>query len=239
MKGSTRNNKMKQAMVSIAMVATGWLALMPAAQASLTLDSMRYVFTGDKGALSVTVSNPDKRTFGGQAWVDNIVEKDTRPSFVVTPSFFRVKGENKQVLRIIKASDHMSSDKESIYWLNLQDIPPALEGSGLAIALRTRVKLLYRPAGLVKGRVNAEENITVQNRPGSLALVNTTPYIFAVSSVLDDKGATQKLSSKAAEQLLMFMPGDAVDISGLKVTQVTAINDYGEAKTYRLKAQAK
>lgn len=237
MKGSTHNN-MKKTLVSVAMLATGWLTAMPA-QASLSLDSMRYVFTGDKSALSVTVSNPDKRTFGGQAWVDNIVEQDTRPSFVVTPSFFKIKGESKQVLRVIKAADHMPGDKESIYWLNLQDIPPALEGSGLAIALRTRVKLLYRPVELVKGRTNAEEGITVQNRPGSLALVNSTPYIFAISSLLDDNGTPLKPSDKAAEQLLMFMPGDAVDIGALKVSQVSAINDYGEAKTYRLKAQAK
>ncbi|EED7833078.1 fimbria/pilus periplasmic chaperone, partial [Salmonella enterica subsp. enterica serovar Kentucky] len=67
------------------------LALMMASQsalASLAADQTRYIFRGDKDALTITVTNNDKeRTFGGQAWVDNIVEKDTRPTFVVTPSF--------------------------------------------------------------------------------------------------------------------------------------------------------
>ncbi|EHZ0238730.1 fimbria/pilus periplasmic chaperone, partial [Salmonella enterica] len=66
------------------------LALMMASQsalASLAADQTRYIFRGDKDALTITVTNNDKeRTFGGQAWVDNIVEKDTRPTFVVTPS---------------------------------------------------------------------------------------------------------------------------------------------------------
>ncbi len=69
------------------------LALMMASQsalASLAADKTRYIFRGDKDALTITVTNNDKeRTFGGQAWVDNIVEKDTRPTFVVTPSFLR------------------------------------------------------------------------------------------------------------------------------------------------------
>ncbi|TWW94481.1 hypothetical protein EIL52_0023030, partial [Salmonella enterica subsp. enterica serovar Java] len=61
------------------------LALMMASQsalASLAADQTRYIFRGDKDALTITVTNNDKeRTFGGQAWVDNIVEKDTRPTF--------------------------------------------------------------------------------------------------------------------------------------------------------------
>ncbi|KTY80415.1 Clp protease ClpE, partial [Salmonella enterica subsp. enterica serovar Saintpaul] len=60
------------------------LALMMASQsalASLAADQTRYIFRGDKDALTITVTNNDKeRTFGGQAWVDNIVEKDTRPT---------------------------------------------------------------------------------------------------------------------------------------------------------------
>ncbi|EAA7540346.1 chaperone protein FaeE [Salmonella enterica] len=157
------------------------LALMMASQsvlASLAADQTRYIFRGDKDALTITVTNNDKeRTFGGQAWVDNIVEKDTRPTFVVTPSFFKVKPQGQQTLRIIMASDHLPKDKESVYWLNLQDIPPALKGSGIAIALRTKLKLFYRPEALLKDRKGAEEGISLQVRPdGRTMLVNTTPY---------------------------------------------------------------
>ncbi|ECA8783298.1 Clp protease ClpE, partial [Salmonella enterica subsp. enterica serovar Newport] len=156
------------------------LALMMTCQsgmASLGADQTRYIFRGGKDALTVTVTNNDKtHTFGGQAWVDNIVEKDTRPTFVVTPSFFKVKPGGQQTLRIIMASDHLPKDKESVYWLNLQDIPPALEGSGIAVALRTKLKLFYRPEALLKDRKGAEEGISLQTRPdGRTMLVNTTP----------------------------------------------------------------
>ena len=143
------------------------LALMTplhSALAALTVDQTRYIFRGDKEALTITVTNNDKeRTFGGQAWVDNIVEQDTRPTFVVTPSFFKVKPNGQQTLRIIMASDHLPKDKESVYWLNMQDIPPALEGSGIAIALRTKLKLFYRPAALLAGRKGADQRQRARN----------------------------------------------------------------------------
>ena len=205
------------------------------ALASLTTDQTRYIFRGDKDSLSVTVMNNDKeRTFGGQAWVENIVEKDTRPTFVATPSFFKVKANGQQALRIIMASDHLPKDKESVYWLNLQDIPPALEGSGIAIALRTKMKLFYRPKALLEGRKGAEEGISLQHRPdGKTVLVNTTPYIYAIGSVQDAAGNKLDVSDDTAQKLLMFMPQDEVAVNR-NVVKVSSLNDYGELQSWTI-----
>ncbi|HDW2448442.1 TPA: fimbria/pilus periplasmic chaperone [Escherichia coli] len=205
------------------------------AMASLAADQTRYIFRGDKDALTITVTNNDReRTFGGQAWVDNIVEKDTRPTFVVTPSFFKVKPNGQQTLRIIMASDHLPKDKESVYWLNLQDIPPALEGSGIAVALRTKLKLFYRPKALVDGRKGAEEGISLQNRPdGRTMLVNTTPYIYAIGSLLDSSGKKIATDNDTAQKLLMFMPGDEVQVKG-NVVKVESLNDWGALQIWTI-----
>lgn len=210
------------------------------ALASLSLDKTRYIFNGENDSLTITITNNSKEhTFGGQAWVDNIVENDTRPTFVVTPSFFKVTADGKQTLRVIKASDHLPNNKESVYWLNLQDIPPALKGSGLAIALRTKVKLFYRPKSLANGRKGAEEGISLQNRSGKTLLVNTTPYIFAINALFDDKGNKLNVSNETAQQLLMFMPGDEIDVSKLKVTKVESVDDYGDLKMWNINKVSK
>ncbi|HAP0140477.1 TPA: fimbria/pilus periplasmic chaperone [Escherichia coli] len=214
------------------------LALMMTCQsavASLAADQTRYIFHGDKDALTITVTNNDRaRTFGGQSWVDNIVEKDTRPTFVVTPSFFKVKPEGQQTLRIIMASDHLPKDRESVYWLNLQDIPPALKGSGIAVAVRTKLKLFYRPKALLEGRKGAEEGLSLQNRPdGRTMLVNTTPYIFAIGSLLDGNGKKIATDNETAQKLLMFMPGDEVQVKG-NVVKVDSLNDWGSLQTWTI-----
>lgn len=229
-------NMKKNSVVWIWLAASGIataLMFSPLANASLAADQTRYIFSGDRDSLGITVKNNNKEhTFGGQAWIDNIVEKDTRPTFVVTPSFFKVKANGQQTLRVIKASDHLPQDKESVYWLNLQDIPPALKGNGLAIALRTKMKLFYRPAKLVDGRNGAEQGISVQTRPdGRTLLVN--PYIYAIGSLLDAKDKPVSVDADTAQKLLMFMPGDDVDVKGT-VIKVSSLNDYGALETWTI-----
>lgn len=208
---------------------------MHSAYASLSSDQTRYIFPGNKESLTVTITNNDKeRQFGGQAWVDNIVEVDTRPTFVVTPSFFRVKPLGQQTLRIIMASDHLPKDKESIYWLNIQDIPPALEGSGIAVALRSKLKLIYRPESLLKGRTGSEEGINLQIRPdGTSVLVNTTPYIYAIGQLIDSSGKKIHIDNETSQKLLMFMPGDEIVVNK-EVSKVESLNDWGELQTWTI-----
>lgn len=203
------------------------------AQASLSTDQTRYIFRGDKDALTILVTNNDKNyTFGGQAWVDNIVENDTRPTFVVTPSFFKVKPQGQQTLRIIMASDHLPQDKESVYWLNLQNIPPALEGSGIAIALRTKLKLFYRPKTLLPARKGAEEGLMVNVRPdGRIKLVNSTPYIYAIDNLFGADDKKIPLNNETAQKLLMFMPGDEVEVKEY-VVKVSSLDDFGALQTW-------
>ncbi|MDQ1886566.1 fimbria/pilus periplasmic chaperone [Aeromonas salmonicida] len=207
------------------MAASCWAG---SAQAALSLDKTRYIFNGNEKAINLLISNTEKETYGGQIWLENVRETDTRPSFIAAPSFFKVKGASQQSVRILQAFEHLPQHMESVYWLNLQELPPAREGSGLTVAVRSRVKVFYRPAALLEDRKGAEQRIRVQQRPEGKALVNDTPYIFAITALLDAKG--NKLTPKdpkASGVLSMFMPGDTIDISGLDVTQVASINDFG------------
>ncbi|MGL5236686.1 MAG: fimbria/pilus periplasmic chaperone [Plesiomonas shigelloides] len=205
------------------------------ANAALALDATRYIYKGDTDSISVIINNESKHEYGAQVWVDNIFEKDTRPTFVATPSFFKVKQDGRQVIRIIKVSDNLPQDKESIYWLNLQEIPPLTEGSGLSLAIRTRVKLIYRPTNLLKERDGAEQNLSIQHQKDEILLVNTTPYAFAIGTVFDMNDNPIKFSKKDIDKLTMFMPGDSVRLNTDKVKSVSALNDYGNMATYELK----
>ncbi|MFA0179138.1 fimbria/pilus periplasmic chaperone (plasmid) [Vibrio cyclitrophicus] len=203
--------------------------------AALELDATRYIYDGDSQSISAMASNGSNKEFGAQVWVDNIVEDDTRPTFIATPSFFKIKAEGRQVFRMMKVSDHMPTDKESIYWLNLQEIPPAQQGSGIAMAVRTKVKLLYRPEGLSEGRDGAEKQLSVEHLPGEQWLVNNTPYIFTIGTVRDSKDSAITLSAEDVDELKMFEPGDRVKLpQGVSVSAVDALNDYGNMETYEL-----
>lgn len=217
--------------VSLMMASSAWSAL--------SVDQSRYIFEGDKEAMSIVVSNASEKLYGGQTWIENIKETDGRPTFVVTPPFFKVPGHGKQVLRVIKALEQMPEDKESIYWVSLQEIPPANKDGGLSVALRTKVKLLYRPASLMKGRKGAESGLTVKTSDGKTELVNSTPYIFAIADVLGEKAEALGFDQKQHEALAMFAPGDAVTLpAGSTAKQVVSIDDLGHLGTHTLTGTA-
>ncbi|MGG4608570.1 fimbria/pilus periplasmic chaperone [Providencia sp. Me31A] len=220
------------AALSLVSASTAW--------AALSVDQSRYIFEGDKDAISIVVENASPKTYGGQTWIENIKETDTRPTFVVTPPFFKVAGKGKQVLRVIKALENMPEDKESIYWVSLQEIPPLNKDGGLSVALRTKVKLLYRPESLIKDRKGAESGLSVRTVDGTNQLVNTTPYIFAIADVLDENDTPLVFDQKQQEALAMFAPEDSVVLpKGKTVKKVISIDDLGHLGTHTLTASVK
>ncbi|VEB51237.1 chaperone protein ClpE [Salmonella enterica subsp. enterica] len=64
-------------------------------------------------------------------------------------------------------------------------------------------------------------------------LVNTTPYIYAIGSLLDANGKKVAVDNDTAQKLLMFMPGDEVQVKG-NVVKVDSLNDYGELQTWTI-----
>lgn len=214
------------------------MVMLPA-QAGLLVDRTRYVFEENQQSIMIVVENPEKQTYGGQIWIENINEADTRPVFVVTPPFFKIIGEGKQILKVIKALENMPTNKESIYWVNLQEIPPINQQAGLSIALRTKVKLLYRPKDLVLGRKEAEKDLLLVKNKNKSELVNTTPYIFAITDILDEQDKALILDKKTYQRLAIFSPGESVALPvGSSVKSVMSINDLGQVGRYVLDRKA-
>ncbi len=60
------------------------------------------------------------------------------------------------------------------------------EGSVLAIAMNTRVKLIYRPSFIKDGRKDAEKQLKLEQYDRVTWLKNPTPYYIAIVSIKQD-----------------------------------------------------
>ena len=92
--------------------------------AGISLGGTRLVFDGNKRETSITVINSDKHAWLIQSWIDRIDDVATDVPFLVTPPLFRLNEEQNNLLRIVRTSDNLPADKESMYWLNVKSIPP-------------------------------------------------------------------------------------------------------------------
>lgn len=225
-----------------ALVALLSISFSSQSMAAFVLNGTRFIYEEGKKNISFEVTNNAEKTYGGQVWIDNTNQNDG-VYMVPQPPFFKVSPKQKQIIRIMNTDSNLSKDRESLFWLNVQEVPPKPEvkdgeGSVLAIAMNIRVKVFYRPKNLLDGRKDAEKKIEVVHRGGTTYLKNPTPYWFAITKVKVN-GQELTLMKKEEQNLSMMEPFGEVAISKLsssmKNISVDAINDWGGVGNYVLK----
>ncbi|RBJ70071.1 molecular chaperone, partial [Pseudomonas sp. MWU12-2534b] len=118
------------------------------ASAGITLSATRLIFDGVHNEVSINVRNTGNDSLI-QSWIDSDNPKMASVPFVVTPPLARVSAGEQQLMRVIYEGAGMPSDKESVFWLNVQEIPQADKTQkSLQLAVSQRIKVFFRPVGL-------------------------------------------------------------------------------------------
>lgn len=210
---------------------------LPATQAALTVNATRVVFGSDKRSASVIISNPSNRPFAVQSWVNTAADDATTAvPFVPSPPLFRLNPGKDQQVQINGLPNDLPKDRESLFYFNVQEIPQAeaSDGNVLNIALRTRLKLFYRPVELKDNPVARLKDLqwSIRQVNGKTQLKATNPSPFHVSFIrleVTGDGRSEKLRSPAMLEPLTSQTYALDDIKvapGLQVV-FAAINDYG------------
>jgi len=228
------------------LVAMMSLLLCVTAQASVVVSGTRVVFPSNEKEVTVRLTNEGRLPSLVQTWIDSgdqtaAPEKIDVP-FVMTPTIFRLEQAKSQTLRIIYSGEPLPADKESLFWLNVLEVPPkAVSGDDddrnrLQFAFRTRIKLMYRPDGLpghaedAPGQLKWEMSVN-DARQRVLKATNKTPYIVNLGSVvLHAQGKTFDAG------VGYVLPGEskAFPVEGLNASghiegtvEFSSINDWG------------
>ncbi|MCI3086817.1 fimbrial chaperone [Escherichia coli] len=216
------------------------LVMSSQAMAAFVLNGTRFIYEEGKKNTSFEVTNQSTETYGGQVWIDNTNQSNSQVYMVPAPPFFKVAPKEKQIVRIMKTDSTLPTNRESLFWLNVQEIPPKpknTEGGSLAVAINTKVKLIYRPKSLVEGRKDAEKAMQIVHRDGETYLSNPTPYYFAVTAVKVN-GQNVKLKDAVLNNIAQLAPESEVALGNVVLNgavSVTAVNDWGGLVDYSIK----
>ena len=158
------------------------------AVAGVTPEVSRVVF--DEGAVeqSLQLFNVNAYPVLVQAWVDDgqvlALPHDSKAPIVALPPIFRMDRGDQASLRLLHAGTPLPADRESLFWLNLYEIP-ATQKRGAAdqtvtVTMRTQIKVFVRPAGLPYRETELTKRVTfaLVPRPDgtTLSIGNPTPY---------------------------------------------------------------
>ncbi|WP_043141954.1 fimbrial biogenesis chaperone [Aeromonas bestiarum] len=193
------------------------------AMASIQLSSTRLIFNeGDKEA-SITVRNKGEVRLI-QSWLEKNKPTDPLPPFAVTPPLAKLDLDSQQLLRVHYAGSGLPADRESMYWLAVQEIPQKADGQNVVqLAVQQRIKVFYRPQGLPGKAMEAPKALTLSLKEHKLTINNPTPYFINLSSAA--LGERDLGGDTIAPFGSLVLPAAGLAANG--PLSLTIVNDFG------------
>ncbi|MBG6026242.1 molecular chaperone [Proteus columbae] len=211
------------------------------ANAAVVISGTRVIYNESEKEVTLKVSNEGTVPVLIQNWIDT-GDVDASPEtiqvpFVLTPPVFRVEPTKSQTLRIgYIGGVSLPKNKETIYWLNVLEIPPTATGeeNKLQIAYRSRIKLFYRPTALKDkiGPIEAAEGLKFSVSGNTLKVINNAPYYVSLVSISLNGNDKQPIDGELVPPLGSHdfaIPNGVSANTGNKVVY-RYVNDWGAMK---------
>ena len=213
-----------------------------AANAEIIIHGTRAVYPSDAREITLQVTNTGKSPALVQTWIDEGDAKATpdqsKAPFIITPPITRVEAEKGQYLRItsLPTANALSKTQETLFWLNVLDIPPkpSTKNAGdapdnfLQLAIRSRIKFFYRQSGIKEDVALAPEKIQWSSQGNNLLIKNPTPFHITITTISQEHlGKKVNILSEGIMLVPFSEQKIALKNSNIKDMTFTTINDYG------------
>ena len=217
----------------------------PQANARVVVDGTRVVYPTAKREVTISVHNPDDKPSLVQAWLDagdaSAKPGESKVPFVLTPPLFRLDPGKVQSLRLVYTHDAIPQDRESLFWLNVLDIPPRTAANPdapnqLELAFKHRMKVFLRPPTLPGSAADAPGKLTwkLTTKDGkfvSIQASNPTAYHVSLVGVsVTAAGTTVTTKTEMVDPYAgrtFDLPEPLTATAGPITIEYDYINDYG------------
>ncbi|MEI9752040.1 molecular chaperone [Moellerella wisconsensis] len=155
-------------------------------QGGIAVSTTRIIYNADKKEAAISISNRGiDNYYIIQSWIEDVAGKKV-DDFILTPPLFKLNANKENMVRIINKTA-LPQDRETVFWLNMKAIPPIPKNglqNGLQIAIKTKLKLFYRPKGLSGTPFESAKKIIWKESNGFLSIENNSPYNITIDNLL-------------------------------------------------------
>lgn len=162
-------------------------------QAAITIDASRVIYSGKDKSASLKINNRSSKTISSRPGLIRVRRPQQRLTHCghAAPGQITPRAIGTTALYLLR--NWSSCRQESLFWVNIQEVPPAPEGNNiLQFAIRTRLKLFYRPQGIATSLPKAVENLQWQQSANTLSLLTT---VHCILRLLMPRRSTTKAKS--------------------------------------------
>jgi len=201
------------------------------AVAGIVITGTRVVYPAQEREVTVKIDNRGDKPVLAQSWVDDGVADATpetaRAPFTITPPVNRINPGKGQTLRLMYTGEPLPTDRESVFWLNVLEVPPMNKEkqNQLQMAFRSRIKIFFRPSALAGDANLAGQSVTWKKVSGGVEGTNPTPYYVSLANIAEDKDGKKPIGNGG-----MIAPGGKTFFAlskNLSTVYPSYINDFG------------
>lgn len=167
------------------------------AQADVIMHGTRLVYPSEARETTLQVSNKGIDPALVQVWIDegnpNSNPEDSNAPFVIMPPLSRINADRSQSFRILALpiSSQLNQTQETLYWLNVLEIPAKPKSDSqqsapvnyLQIAIRSRIKVFFRPTQIKKQAATASEKLQWSHSNRQIKVKNPTAFYITIKSI--------------------------------------------------------
>lgn len=220
-------------LLSVSLLTGSLLFSAISAYAAIVPDRTRIIFSGTQKSVSVTLRNDSQtQPYLAQTWVEDSNGKKITSPLAVLPPVQRIEPTATGQVKVqgMPGLASLPQDRETMFYFNVREIPPkSSRPNVLQIALQTRIKLFYRPAGVppLDPHHPWQYKLTLTRQANSYIVNNPTPYYVVISSAgkNKDKPAEGFEPIVLAPQASQSLKVNAADLGSDPV--LVYVNDYG------------
>lgn len=200
----------------------------------------RIIYPAQKKEITVQIMNEGSRGALVQSWIDDgdtsLPPEKIQVPFVMTPPVAKVRGGSGQQLKIKQLANTLPQDRESLFFLNVLDIPPnSAESEGkniIKFAMQNRIKFIYRPQGISGVDKNSFSRLYVSYARGAIKIKNNSANWITIPELVGN--------SKINKETLLLAPWSDKIITTPTVVNhynVTLIDDHGNYLSEKIKTE--
>ena len=205
--------------------------IMPA-HAGIVIYGTRIIYPEEKNEILVQLMNQGQRSSLVQSWIDDgdmsLPPEKIQVPFLLTPPVAKVAANSGQQLKIKKMPNMLPNNKESIFYLNVLDIPPnnpeSAGKNSLKFAMQNRIKIFYRPVGIAAVNKNTFKKLSVKHSGSTCSIKNDAANWVTVTEV---KAGNIKINKES----IMLAPFSSADVTLKSANayqyKITIIDDHG------------
>jgi len=224
------------------LLAIGTWSVVSLAHAQVVIEGTRIIYKESERDVTVKLVNSNsQKNAVVQVWLDDgnssASPEDSQTPFIISPPLAKIPSGRNQMVRVTFVGDKMKPDRETVYWFNMLEIPPkSSEPNVLSFAVRTRIKLFFRPKAILSTPVTHGEKTEwrwKQNEKNAeLQVFNDSPFhlsFFELGLMIGD--APMKLNATGMVAPFERITIDVPDVKKIPTAKTTltlkSVNDYG------------